>query len=106
MPWSDRIVLLTVLLLTVFWQLVYAVAVGLLLAALLFMRSMSRWSAGRFEVVKSDGPDEADGMEGDRYVKHVRGPLFFGNVAEFGDLRTAWLWANGRKERTLAATYT
>ena len=24
----------------------------------------------------------------------------------FRDLRTAWLWANGRKERTLAATYT
>jgi SulP family sulfate permease len=87
MPWPDRIVLLTVLLLTVFWQLVYAVAVGLVLAALLFMRSMSRWSAGGFEVVKAN--DEADGMEGDRYVKHVRGPLFFGNVAEFGDLRSA-----------------
>lgn len=87
MPWPDRIVLITVLLLTVFWQLVYAVAVGLVLAALLFMRSMSRWSAGRFEVVRTE--EEADGMEGDRYVKHVRGPLFFGNVAEFGDLRTA-----------------
>ena len=24
----------------------------------------------------------------------------------FRDLRTAWLWANGRTERTLAATYT
>ena len=89
MPWPDRIVLLTVLLLTVFWQLVYAVAVGLVLAALLFMRSMSRWSAGGFEVVKAEAEAEADGMEGNRYVKHVRGPLFFGNVAEFGDLRAA-----------------
>lgn len=88
MPWPDRIVLLTVLLLTVFWQLVYAVAIGLVLAALLFMRSMSRWSSERFEVVKSEG-EVADGMEGDCYVKHVRGPLFFGNVAEFGDLRAS-----------------
>ncbi len=94
MPWPDRIVLLTVLLLTVFWQLVYAVAVGLVLAALLFMRSMSRWSAGGFEVVKAE--NEGDGMEGDRYVKHVRGPLFFGNVAEFGDLRAS-IPADARK---------
>lgn len=94
MPWPDRIVLLTVLLLTVFWQLVYAVAVGLVLAALLFMRSMSRWSAGGFEVVKAE--QEGDGMEGDRYVKHVRGPLFFGNVAEFGDLRAS-IPADARK---------
>ena len=33
----------------------------------------------------------------------VEGALAAGG---FRDLRTAWLWANGRKERTLAATYT
>ena len=36
-------------------------------------------------------------------VKIVEGALAAGG---FRDLRTAWLWANGRKERTLAATYT
>ena len=33
----------------------------------------------------------------------VEGALAAGG---FRDLHTAWLWANGRKERTLAATYT
>jgi len=87
MPSPDRLILLTVLVLTVFWQLVYAVAVGLILAALLFMHKMSQWTSGRFEVAKWQSSHEDDGMEGDVYVKHIHGPLFFGNVTEFEALR-------------------
>lgn len=88
MPKADRLVLLTVLALTVFWQLVFAVAVGLILAALLFMHKMSQWTSGRFAVAKWQKTHDDDSLDGDVWVKHIHGPLFFGNVAEFSSLRS------------------
>jgi SulP family sulfate permease len=84
MPWSDRIVLATVLVLTVTWQLVYAVAVGLIIAALQFMKYMGDYSARRFRVDTS--PEISAGTK--TATKVLNGPLFFGNASALADLRS------------------
>jgi SulP family sulfate permease len=78
MRWSDKTVLLTVLLLTVFWQLVYAVVIGLIFAAFIFMKKIADWSADKFTLetfVDLNGHTVA--------LNTVQGPLFFGNTQAF-----------------------
>ncbi|MDG2425417.1 MAG: SulP family inorganic anion transporter [Flavobacteriales bacterium] len=83
MPWSDRIVLITVLVLTVTWQLVYAVALGLIIASFQFMRYMGEHTTRRFSV------DMNQDIEGgvSAATKVLYGPLFFGNASALADLR-------------------
>lgn len=94
---SERIILLTVLILTVFWQLVGAVVVGLVMAALVFLSRMSGVSAKEVKVrslklTHEDEPlwgDEIDIAEDIRdkvIFKHMSGPMFFGIVSEFRTL--------------------
>lgn len=94
---SEQIILLTVLILTVFWQLVYAVAIGLVMAALVFLARMSGVSAKEVRVrslkaTHDDEPlwgDEVDIAEDIRnrvIFKHLSGPMFFGIVSEFRTL--------------------
>ena len=91
MEYSERTVLISVLLLTVFWQLVYAVAVGLVLAAFVFLKRMSDISSSRviindLNVAHSQEPiweDEvliAPEIREKVIFKHLNGPLFFGFV--------------------------
>ena len=78
MRWSDKTVLLTVLLLTVFWQLVYAVAIGLIFAAFIFMKKIADWTAEKFTMetfVDLNGHTVA--------LNTIQGPLFFGNTQAF-----------------------
>lgn len=94
---SEAIILITVLLLTVFWQLVYAVGVGLVMAALVFLARMSGVSAREVKVntLKQAHIDEP--LWGDEVIvaedirervifKHLSGPMFFGIVSEFRTL--------------------
>lgn len=94
MQWSEKFILITVLLLTVFWQLVYAVAVGLVLAAIVFLKRMSDLSADR--VVVSDLtldtkeiPDWQseismnESLRKEVVIKRLNGPLFFGFTSHF-----------------------
>ncbi len=94
MEMSEKIILITVLLLTVFWQLVYAVAVGLVFAAVVFLKRMSDISANRVVVsslieTHSEEPlwdDEAQiepEASGKVFFKHLDGPMFFGFVTHF-----------------------
>ncbi len=89
---SEVLTMLVVLLLSVFWNLIYAVGIGLILASLMFMRSIGELTARRsiVEVMKeSNWPDEAGfppAMRQSVYIKHVRGPLFFGSTAPFKQL--------------------
>jgi SulP family sulfate permease len=74
-PRSDVIVLLTCFGLTVVFDMVISVTVGVLLAALLFMRRMAEVSNVR---LVSQHPIDKEGMPKDVLIYEVAGPLFFG----------------------------
>jgi SulP family sulfate permease len=94
-PRTDTFIMLVVLLLTVFVDLLVAVAVGMILAALLFMKSISdvvgsRTESGSYSLLEfsreEPWPDEGNLIDrfGDRvYIKRLDGPLFFGVSSRF-----------------------
>jgi sulfate permease, SulP family len=94
---SEKIIMVTVLTLTVFWQLVYAVGVGLVMAAMIFLKRMSDVSANRVKI-NSLTKMEADIDSEDIKIspeltekvifKDLDGPLFFGFVSHFRALIT------------------
>ncbi len=94
---SEVAVMLTVLLLSVFWNLVYAVGIGLVLAALIFMKKIGDVTASKSKVVALDNADELNMPWKDEvnfpadlkkmvYVKRLKGPLFFGYTSDFQEL--------------------
>lgn len=74
-PRGDVLVLLTCFTLTVVFDMVIAVAVGTLLAALLFMGKMAQITQSR--VLTERERQQLDLPDGTAYV-HIAGPLFFG----------------------------
>ncbi len=95
-PRSDAFVMITVLLLTVFVDLLVAVAVGMVLAAILFMKKISDVVENKTntsplrdfarEVPWQDEGDIVDRIGSKVYIKHLDGPLFFGFANRFGDM--------------------
>jgi len=87
-PKSDAAVMLIVLIMTVFVDLLQAVAVGMVLASLLFMKKVSDiseekssvGSVGDFarEVSWIDEANISDATSEKVYIKHFDGPIFFG----------------------------
>ncbi len=98
-PRTDAVIMIVVLLLTVFVDLLVAVAIGMVLAAVLFMKSISdvienRTTSGSFREFALEQPwaDEGDIVErfGDRiFIKHLDGPLFFGFANRFQEMFAA-----------------
>ncbi len=97
METSEKVIFLTVLILTVFWQLVYAVGIGLMMASFVFLKHMSDISARQSEVTDLEKQKEKDPNWLDElgiaeeiskrvYFKHLNGPMFFGFVSHFKDL--------------------
>ena len=89
MPKPEVAILIVVLLLSSFWNLVYAVGIGLVFASLIFMKKIGDQTANESEI-KSLGetswPDEAALPERYKekvFIKHVNGPLFFGSTSSF-----------------------
>jgi SulP family sulfate permease len=89
-PKSEVIVMVVVLLLSVFWNLVYAVGIGLVLAALFFMKKMgdissknARISSVSKEKAWQDEKKLSDSFLKTVFIKHLNGPLFFGFTSEF-----------------------
>ena len=83
-PVTEITIMAVVLLLSVFWNLVYAVGIGLLLACLFFMKKMGDLSKENTKI----GPfSEKEGgkkqLSENIYIKHLNGPLFFGFTSEF-----------------------
>ena len=79
---SDSIVLLTTFLLTIFINLTVAVQVGILLAALSFLRKMS----GKLDISISALSDVEVHKFGENATKFlIDGPLFFGTAKVFED---------------------
>ncbi|MCG8326668.1 MAG: SulP family inorganic anion transporter [Chitinophagales bacterium] len=98
-PRSDAAVMIAVLLLTVFVDLLVAVALGLILAAILFMKKISdvveyRTNSAPLKEFAREVPwkDEGNIIEqiGDKiYIKHLDGPLFFGFASRFQQMVNA-----------------
>ncbi len=89
---SEVIIMLVVLLLSTFWDLVYAVGIGLVIASLIFMKKIGDVTAKRSDVkpLKEEAwEDEIDFPESlteEVFIKHIKGPLFFGSTSNFQQL--------------------
>ena len=98
LPVTDIVIMFVVLALTVFVDLLTAVGVGMVLAAILFMKSISdvvehktqMGSSSLREFVQEKAwEDDKELIDnyGDRvYVKHLDGPLFFGFASRFQEM--------------------
>jgi sulfate permease, SulP family len=90
---SEVLIMLVVMLLSVFWDLVNAVGIGLVLSALSFMKKMGDHAAEETKILNVRAPDEErpwadelkipNAVSCHSYVKHLNGPLFFGHTSEF-----------------------
>jgi len=87
---SEVIIMLTVMGLATFWDLIYAVGIGLVIASLMFMKKMGDLTAERSDVKTLEKerawPDESDfpkNLREEVFIKHLKGPLFFGSTNEF-----------------------
>lgn len=86
---SEVLVMLVVLVLSTFWNLVYAVGIGLVIASLLFMKKIGDLTAKRSDVksLKEEAWADEVGfpvrLKEEVFIKHVKGPLFFGSTSEF-----------------------
>lgn len=98
-PRTDAVIMVVVMLLTVFVGLLEAVAIGMVMAALLFMKSIAdvidyRTQTAPLRHFAHEIPwqDEGDIIErlGDQvYIKHLDGPLFFGFASRFQEMMNA-----------------
>jgi SulP family sulfate permease len=78
-PRSDVAVLLTCFVLTVVFDMVVAIGVGTVLAALLFMKRMSELTSSRVLAPSAEGAaDETRALPPGVTVYEIAGPLFFG----------------------------
>ena len=91
-PRADAGVMILVLLLTVFSGVITAVAVGMIVAAFIFMKKVADISEQQTTIsplVDEPWADERDLAAADRdrlLVKHVEGPLFFGFARGFTEI--------------------
>ena len=89
---SEVIIMLVVLILSTFWDLVYAVGIGLVIASLLFMKKIGDLTASRSDVKplkEKAWADEAsfpEALKEEVFIKHIKGPLFFGSTSDFQQL--------------------
>ncbi|WP_438989461.1 SulP family inorganic anion transporter [Polaribacter sp.] len=89
---SEVIIMLVVLFLSTFWDLIYAVGIGLVIASLMFMKKIGDITGKRSLVKnldKKSWPDEKGfpkELREEVFIKHVKGPLFFGSTSDFQQL--------------------
>lgn len=93
MPKAEVVIMIVVLLLSTFWNLVYAVGIGLIIASIVFMKKMGDVTAKKSSVssLEKENPwdDEVnfpEKLKGKVFIKHVDGPLFFGSTSHFQQL--------------------
>lgn len=93
MPVPEVTIMLVVLVLSSIWNLVYAVGIGLVIASLIFMKKIGDLTAERSDVkslkAEKSWPDESDFPEELKekvFIKHIKGPLFFGSTSNFQEL--------------------
>ncbi len=92
MPRPEVAIMLIVLVLSCVWNLVYAVGVGLVIAALMFMKKIGDMTAQESDVkpLKEEAWEDEIGfpenLKEEVFIKHIKGPLFFGYTSEFQQL--------------------
>ena len=96
MPRADAVVLVTVLLLTVFVDLIIAVGIGMVIASVLFMKRASDLVESGYhssklthfdkEVPWEDEKYLSDDIRSKIYIQRLDGPLFFGSVTRFQEI--------------------
>lgn len=85
----EVLIMLSVMLLSTFWNLVYAVGIGLVIASLMFMKKIGDLTAKRSDVkslkeeVWDDETDFPESLKDKVFIKHIKGPLFFGSTSDF-----------------------
>jgi len=95
-PITDVVIMIIVLFLTIFVDLLVAVAAGMVLASLSFMIKASKLieEGSSAEAITKQGREEpwedekvlSKYSENEIYVKHINGPLFFGFTSSFKDM--------------------
>ncbi|WP_298779270.1 SulP family inorganic anion transporter [uncultured Polaribacter sp.] len=86
---SEVLIMMVVLLLSTFWNLVYAVGIGLVIASLMFMKKIGDLTAERSDVktLKEEAWADESGFPKNLieevFIKHIKGPLFFGSTSDF-----------------------
>ncbi len=93
MPRPEVIIMIVVLILSSVWNLVYAVGIGLVIASLMFMKKIGDLTAERSDVKSllkekawSDEADFPQNLKEKIFIKHIKGPLFFGSTSDFQQL--------------------
>lgn len=80
-------IMFVVLLLSVFWDLVSAVGIGLVLASIIFMKKMGDVTAEQTKITPVSPQEDKDHMlTNEVYVKKFEGPLFFGSTSDLQEL--------------------
>lgn len=86
---SEVLVMIVVLLLSTFWDLIYAVGIGLVIASLMFMKKIGDLTAERSDVKSlkeeawADEINFPENLKEEVFIKHIKGPLFFGSTSDF-----------------------
>ena len=89
---SEVIIMIIVLLLSTFWNLVYAVGIGLVIASLMFMKKIGDLTAQQSNITSLKEESWADEIGMTKklretvFIKHIKGPLFFGSTSDFQQL--------------------
>ncbi|MBD3862954.1 SulP family inorganic anion transporter [Olleya marilimosa] len=89
---SEVLIMLVVLVLSSVWDLIYAVGIGLVIASLLFMKKIGDLTAQRSDVKPlkeeawSDETNFPVALKEEVFIKHIKGPLFFGSTSDFQQL--------------------
>ena len=89
-PKAEVVIMIVVLLLSTFWNLVYAVGLGLVIASLVFMKKMGDVTADMSDVKSlkeekawDDEKNFPEELKEKVFIKHIKGPLFFGSTSHF-----------------------
>jgi len=89
---SEVMIMLVVLVLASVWNLVYAVGIGFVFASLMFMKKIGDLTASRSDVkaLEEEAWNDEIGfpkhLKEEVFIKHIKGPLFFGSTSEFQNL--------------------
>jgi len=93
MPKPEVIIMIIVLILSSVWNLVYAVGIGLVIASLMFMKKIGDLTAKRSDVKSlkketawADEHEFPENLKEEVFIKHIKGPLFFGSTSDFQHL--------------------
>lgn len=90
---SEVLIMITVMMLATFWDLIYAVGIGLVFASLMFMKKIADLTTQQSDVkpLKEELWDDETGLITEElkesvFIKHIKGPLFFGFTSDFQQL--------------------